>query len=115
MKKVLMDQVGFLPASAKKAVLNFDAPEFKVVDESGNTVFEGKTDFSLIFLPRAKSPAAHAAAGERTPRIQAVFQPDDEVLLPAFVCVFKVERRGQRHDIHVLGFPQQPVGMEAGW
>ena len=43
MKKVLMDQVGFLPTSAKKAVLNFDAPEFKVVDESGNTVFEGKT------------------------------------------------------------------------
>ena len=43
MNKVLMDQVGFLPASAKKAVLNFNAPEFKVVDEGGNTVFEGKT------------------------------------------------------------------------
>ena len=43
MKKVFMDQVGFLPSSEKKAVLNFDAPEFKVVDEGGNAVYEGKT------------------------------------------------------------------------
>ncbi len=43
MEKIFINQVGFLPASAKKAVLNFDAPEFKVVDGAGTTVFEGKT------------------------------------------------------------------------
>ncbi|WP_026497183.1 glycoside hydrolase family 9 protein [Butyrivibrio sp. WCD3002] len=43
MEKIFINQVGFLPASEKKAVLNFDSPEFKLVDENGQTVFEGKT------------------------------------------------------------------------
>lgn len=43
MEKIFINQVGFLPDSAKKAVLNFDAPEFKVVDGAGASVFEGKT------------------------------------------------------------------------
>ncbi|MBR5637430.1 MAG: glycoside hydrolase family 9 protein, partial [Pseudobutyrivibrio sp.] len=43
MEKIYVNQVGFLPNSAKKAVLNFSAPEFKLVDEAGNTVYEGKT------------------------------------------------------------------------
>ena len=42
MNKVFLNEVGFLPGSAKKAVLNFPAEEFKVVDECENTVFEGK-------------------------------------------------------------------------
>ncbi len=42
MKMVLNDQVGYLPKSTKRAVLNFDAPGFKVVDDKGNSVFEGK-------------------------------------------------------------------------
>jgi endoglucanase len=43
MSKVLVDQVGFLTNSSKRAVLDFDAPDFKVVDENGAVAFEGKT------------------------------------------------------------------------
>lgn len=43
MSKVFMNQVGFLSDSAKRAVLDFDAPDFKVVDENGTAVFCGKT------------------------------------------------------------------------
>ena len=43
MSKVFMNQVGFLGNSAKRAVLDFDAPDFKVVDESGTAVFSGIT------------------------------------------------------------------------
>ncbi len=43
MSKVFMNQVGFLENSAKRAVLDFDAPDFKVVDESGTAVFSGIT------------------------------------------------------------------------
>ena len=42
MNKVFMNQVGFLPGSSKRAVLNFPAESFKVVDKAGNTAFEGK-------------------------------------------------------------------------
>ena len=43
MGKIFTNQVGFLPNCDKKAVLNFDSPDFKLVDENQNTVFEGKT------------------------------------------------------------------------
>ena len=43
MEKIFVNQVGFLPAGAKKAVLNFDVPEFTLVDEAGTSVFNGKT------------------------------------------------------------------------
>ena len=43
MEKVFVNQVGFLPGSAKKAVLNFAAPEYKVIDDRGKSVFDGKT------------------------------------------------------------------------
>ena len=42
MKKVFVDQVGFLPESSKKAVLNFEASDFEIVSENGNAVFSGK-------------------------------------------------------------------------
>ena len=44
MKKVFVDQVGFLPESAKKAVLNFEASDFQVVSEDGKPVFSGKVN-----------------------------------------------------------------------
>ena len=37
-----MNQVGYLPGSVKHAVLNFPAEGFQVVDQDGNTAFEGK-------------------------------------------------------------------------
>ncbi len=40
MKKVFVNQVGFLPGGRKKAVLNFDAKNVALLDESGNAVFE---------------------------------------------------------------------------
>ncbi len=43
MGKIFTNQIGYLPSSEKKAVLNFDCPEFKLVDDGQNTVFEGKT------------------------------------------------------------------------
>ena len=41
MKKVLIDQVGFLPESAKKAVLTFETSEFEVISDQGESVFKG--------------------------------------------------------------------------
>ena len=43
MNKIYVNQVGFLPGATKKAVLNFNSPEFTVVDSAENTVFKGKT------------------------------------------------------------------------
>ncbi len=43
MGKIYTNQVGFLPAGEKTAILSFDSPEFKLVDDSQKTVFEGKT------------------------------------------------------------------------
>lgn len=43
MKGIFVNQVGFLPADEKKAVINFDCPKFQLVDENGTTVFEGNT------------------------------------------------------------------------
>ena len=40
-KKVLIDQVGFLPESAKKAVLTFETSEFEVISDQGKSVFKG--------------------------------------------------------------------------
>ena len=42
MKTVYVNQVGYLISSAKKAVLNFDAPSFDVIDEKENVVYSGK-------------------------------------------------------------------------
>ncbi|WP_029232661.1 glycoside hydrolase family 9 protein [Butyrivibrio sp. VCB2006] len=41
MKKVFVNQVGFLCNAEKKAVLNFEAHDFYVVDENGKNAFEG--------------------------------------------------------------------------
>lgn len=43
MNKIFMNQVGYLPGSVKRAVLNFPAEDFRVVDENGDTAYEGKT------------------------------------------------------------------------
>ena len=43
MSRILMNQVGFLPGSKKKAVLDFEASDFKITDDKGNNVFDGKT------------------------------------------------------------------------
>ncbi|MBE5843227.1 MAG: hypothetical protein E7302_03470 [Butyrivibrio sp.] len=43
MGKIYTNQVGFLPTGEKMAILSFDSPEFKLVDDSQQTVFEGKT------------------------------------------------------------------------
>ncbi|MBP5151361.1 MAG: glycoside hydrolase family 9 protein [Lachnospiraceae bacterium] len=42
MNKIFIDQVGFLPKEAKKAVLNFSASDFDVTDEGGKSVYHGK-------------------------------------------------------------------------
>ncbi len=42
MSKIFMNQVGFLPGSEKKAVLDFESSDFYLVDENGQSVFEGK-------------------------------------------------------------------------
>ncbi len=44
MNSIWVDQVGYLPNGKKRAVLNFDADEFEVTDESGKTVLSGHTD-----------------------------------------------------------------------
>ncbi|ADL34330.1 cellodextrinase Cel9B [Butyrivibrio proteoclasticus B316] len=44
MKKVLVNQVGFLCNAPKKAVLNFQANEFSVVDGNGKKAFDGKVE-----------------------------------------------------------------------
>ncbi|MBO4679972.1 MAG: hypothetical protein J5626_09895, partial [Lachnospiraceae bacterium] len=43
MKTVYVNQVGYLNRSNKKAVLNFDAASFDVIDEKEKVVFSGKT------------------------------------------------------------------------
>ena len=43
MKSIYVNQVGYLNGSNKKAVLNFDAASFDVIDEKGSAVFSGKT------------------------------------------------------------------------
>ncbi|MCR5310663.1 MAG: glycoside hydrolase family 9 protein [Lachnospiraceae bacterium] len=42
MNRIFIDQVGFLPGEAKKAVLNFSASDFEVKDEGGKAVYHGK-------------------------------------------------------------------------
>ena len=42
MNKIYVNQVGFMPEGAKKAVLNFKANAFKLIDESGKEVFNGE-------------------------------------------------------------------------
>ena len=44
MKKVFVNQVGFLSSAPKKAVLNFAASEFEVIDENGKKVFGGEVE-----------------------------------------------------------------------
>lgn len=44
MKKVFVNQVGFLSRAPKKAVLNFAASEFEVIDENGKKVFGGEVE-----------------------------------------------------------------------
>lgn len=44
MKSIFINQVGFLPKSQKKAVLNFQCDEFHVLDEKENVIFTGKTE-----------------------------------------------------------------------
>ncbi len=41
MNKIFVNQVGFLKDSAKRAVVNFKAPDFKVIDAQGKAVYEG--------------------------------------------------------------------------
>ncbi|QFJ54468.1 glycoside hydrolase family 9 protein [Pseudobutyrivibrio xylanivorans] len=43
MKKIFVNQVGFLPKAEKKAVLNFNADEFTVKDSDGKEVLKGQT------------------------------------------------------------------------
>ena len=43
MGKIYTNQVGFLTTGEKTAVLSFDSSEFKLVDDTKKTVFEGKT------------------------------------------------------------------------
>ena len=40
MNKIYVNQVGFLPGATKKAVLNFNSPEFTIVDSAENVVFK---------------------------------------------------------------------------
>ena len=42
MNKIFVNQVGFMPDAEKKAVLNFKAEEFQVIDGNGNPVFKGE-------------------------------------------------------------------------
>ena len=44
MKKVFVNQVGFLNDAQKKAVLNFEASSFAVISEAGDRAFEGKVE-----------------------------------------------------------------------
>ncbi len=44
MNKIFVNQVGFFKEAPKKAILNFDAPEFEIVDQDGNKVFSGETN-----------------------------------------------------------------------
>ncbi len=43
MNKIFVNQVGFLPNSEKRAVLNFNAAKFQVIDANGESVFKGET------------------------------------------------------------------------
>lgn len=43
MKAIYVNQVGYLEGSSKKAVLNFEAPDFEIIDEKENVVYRGKT------------------------------------------------------------------------
>lgn len=43
MKNVLVNQVGFLPSSDKKAVINFPCEKYKVVNEKNEIVYSGTT------------------------------------------------------------------------
>lgn len=42
MGKIFVNQVGFLPSCEKKAVLNFNSKEFKIIDSKQNVVFTGQ-------------------------------------------------------------------------
>ncbi len=42
MAKVLLNQVGFTKNSAKKAVLDFEAPDFQIKNDKGESVYSGK-------------------------------------------------------------------------
>lgn len=42
MKKIYLNQVGFLPADGKKAVLNFSAEKFCIINNEGKEVYSGK-------------------------------------------------------------------------
>ena len=41
MRSIFVNQVGYRPGDAKRAVLNFPADEFNIVNEKGETVFKG--------------------------------------------------------------------------
>lgn len=41
MRSIFVNQVGYRPGDAKRAVLNFPADEFNIVNEKGETVFNG--------------------------------------------------------------------------
>ncbi len=41
MRSIFINQVGYRPGEAKRAVLNFPADEFNIVNEKGETVFNG--------------------------------------------------------------------------
>lgn len=43
MNKIFINQVGFFESDKKKAVLNFAAPSFQIVDEKGSFVYTGET------------------------------------------------------------------------
>ena len=54
MKMILNDQVGFLPGSNKRAVLNFDAPGFRVVDEKGDVALRVNCHISELMRYQGK-------------------------------------------------------------
>lgn len=43
MKAIYVNQVGFFPGAAKKAMINFDCEKFTICSQEGKAVFEGKT------------------------------------------------------------------------
>lgn len=42
MNSIWVNQVGYLPDSRKRAILNYDASEYQVIDEKGQVVYSGK-------------------------------------------------------------------------
>ena len=138
MEKVYVNQVGFLPGSAKKAVLNFAAPEYKIIDDKGESVFEGKTrhfgiadayvaDFSNLTKPGSYRVVAENVTGPSFSVGDNVFDKLKKDICKCFYylrCGAALDKKYAGVYYHepchmskatVYGEDTEPVDVSGGW